>query len=64
MGRANRLVTAGCDFGSVIVRVFSRRLFGKTFMSSGRCSCGSSELTWAKIEIVAADLAKRRVDDV
>ena len=25
--------------------------------------CGSSELTWAKIRIVAADLAKRWLDD-
>ena len=67
MGRANRLVTdgdAGGDFGSVIVRVVSRRLFGKPVMWGGRCSCGSVELTWVSIRIIAADLAMRQMDVV
>ena len=30
----------------------------------GRCSCGSVELTRVRIWFVAADLSKRRVDEV
>ena len=30
----------------------------------GRFSCGSMELTWIRIEFVATDLTKRRVDKV
>ena len=65
LGRANRLVTAGGDFRSVIVRVVSRQLTVLTYCYMGvRCSCGSVELTMARIWFVVADLAKRRVHEV
>ena len=63
--RANRLVKAGGDFGSVIVRVVSRQLTVPTdCYISGRCVCGSVELTRVRILFVAADLAKPGVDEV
>ena len=65
LGRANKLVTAGDDFGSVIVRVVSRSLTVPTdCYMGGRCSCGSVEFTKVRIWFVAADLANRRVDEV
>ena len=62
---ANRLITAGGDFGSAIARVVSRQLTvpTKCYMG-GRCSCGSFELTRVRIWFVAADLARRRLDEV
>ena len=50
LGRAIRLVTAGGDFGSVIVRVVSRQLTVPTdCYMGGRWSCGSAELIRVKI---------------
>ena len=65
MGRANRLFAVGGDFGSVIVRVVSSQLTVPTdCYIGGRCSCGSVEFTRVRIWFVAADLAKRRMDEV
>ena len=50
LGRANRLVTAGVDFGSVIGRVVSREPTVPTdCYMGGRYSCGSVELTRVRI---------------